>query len=68
MSNPGQAVPIQILKQAIEQSKGVPDPQGSRALMYTVEMMKNEKLYNLEVLYDKATNSIWHFKYSPINP
>jgi RHS repeat-associated protein len=63
MTKPGRAVPIQILKQAINGSKGVADPQGSRALMHTVEMWKNGKAYNLDVLYDKASNSIWHFQY-----
>ena len=68
MANSSRAVPVQILEQAIKSSKGVVDPRGSRALMYTTEMLKNGKVYNLEVLYDKATNSIWHFKYSPIKP
>lgn len=68
MANPGRAVPVQILEQAIKGSKGLADPRGSRALMHTPEMFKNGKAYNLEVLYDKATNSIWNFKYSPIKP
>lgn len=68
MANPGRAVPVQILEQAIKGSKGLADPRGSRALMYTAEMFKNGKAYNLEVLYDKATNSIWHFQYRPIKP
>nr|WP_199156977.1 hypothetical protein [Pedobacter sp. ASV2] len=65
MANSGRAVPIQTLEQAIKSTKGVLDPRGSRALMHTTEMFKNGKAYNLEVLYDKATNSIWHFKYWP---
>ncbi|GAK38131.1 hypothetical protein JCM15093_3440 [Bacteroides graminisolvens DSM 19988 = JCM 15093] len=68
MTNPGRAVPVQILEQAIKGSRGVADPRGSRALMHTIEMWKNGKAYNLEVLYDKTTNYIWHFKYSPIKP
>jgi len=68
MANPGRAVPVQILEQAIKGSKGLADPRGSRALMYTTKMFKNGKAYNLEVLYDKATNSIWHFQYSAIKP
>lgn len=68
MLNPARAVPVQILEEAIKSTKGVVDPRGSRALMHTTEMWKNGKLYNLEVLYDKVTNSIWHFKYSPIKP
>lgn len=63
MANPGRAVPIQILEQAINGTKGVADPRGSRALMHTIEMFKNNVPYNLEVLYDKTTNAIWHFKY-----
>ena len=63
MENPSRVVPVQILEQAIKGSKGVADPKGSRALMHTTEMFKNGKTYNLEVLYDKGTNTIWHFKY-----
>ena len=63
MSNPGRFVPIQILEQAIKNSVGKPDPRGSRALMYTTEMWRNGKRYELEVLYDKVSNSIWHFEY-----
>lgn len=65
MADKNRAVPIQILEQEIKGSKGVVDPKGSRALMHTTEMFKNGKTYNLEVLYDKATNTIWHFKYWP---
>ena len=68
MAEKGRAVPIQILEQTIKGSKGVIDPRGSRALMHTTKMWKNGKAYNLEVLYDEATNSIWHFKYSPVKP
>ncbi|MEN2486653.1 RHS repeat-associated core domain-containing protein [Flavobacterium sp. B11] len=63
MTEPARVVPVQILEQAIKSSKGVVDPRGSRALMHTAEMWRNGKVYNLEVLYDEATNSIWHFKY-----
>lgn len=63
MAQKERAVPIQILQQAIKGTKGVIDPRGSKALMHTTKIWKNGKLYNLEVLYDKATNSIWHFKY-----
>lgn len=68
MAEPGRAVPVQILEQAIKGSKGVADPKGSRALMHSVEMFRNGKPYKLDVLYDKATNTIWHFQYSPIKP
>ena len=63
MVNPARVVPLQILEEAIKGSKGVADPRGSREIMYTTEMFKNGKAYKLEVLYIKASNSIWHFKY-----
>jgi hypothetical protein len=66
MANPRRTVPVQILDQAIKSSKGIADPRGSRALMYTTKMYKNGKPYNLEVLYDNTTNTIWHFQYSNI--
>ena len=66
MAEKGRAVPVQILEQTIKGSKGVADPKGSRALMHNIEMFRNSKAYKLEVLYDKTTNSIWHFEYSPI--
>lgn len=65
MADKNRAVPVQILEQAIKGSKGIADPKGSRALMHTTEMFKNGRTYNLEVFYDKATNTIWHFKYWP---
>ena len=68
MTEKGRAVPVQILEQAIKGSKGVADPQGSRALMHSIEMFRNGKAYKLDVLYDKVTNSICHFQYSPIKP
>ena len=64
MANPARAVPISLLDATIKGSKGVADPRGSKALMYYSELWKNGEKYNLEVLHDKATNSIWHFKYS----
>ena len=64
MQNPDRFVPTQILQDAIKSTKGVPDPRGSNALMYYTTMTKNGKLYNLEVLYDKATNTIYHFEYT----
>ena len=66
MNEYGRFVPVQILDMAIKGSKGVPDTRGSSALRHTVEMMRNGKSYKLEVLYDKQTNSIWHFVYKEI--
>lgn len=66
MDEAGRFVPIQILDDVIKTTKGIPDPKGSRAIMHTIEMVKNGKSYNLDILHDKKTNSIWHFQYSPI--
>ena len=66
MNEYGRFVPVQILDMAIKGSKGVPDTKGSRALRHTVEMMRNGKSYKLDVVYDKQTNSIWHFVYKEI--
>ncbi len=63
MNNPGRFVPVQTLIQAIKEGRARPDPQGTKATMYTIEMFKNGKGYNLEVLYDKASNTILHFLY-----
>ena len=63
MNNASRFVPVQTLKQAIIKGVSRPDPQGSKALMYYTTMYKNGKKYNLEVLYDSATNTILHFKY-----
>ena len=52
----------------IKTTKGLPDLGGSRALMHYSPMWKNGKLYNLEILYDKASNSIWHFQYNALKP
>jgi hypothetical protein len=65
MLDPARKVPIQIMDDVIKNTKGLPDPKGSNALMYYSTMFKNGKQYNLEVLFDKASNSIWHFQYSP---
>ncbi|TLU98952.1 FG-GAP-like repeat-containing protein [Dyadobacter luticola] len=72
-SNPARKVPIHILDDVIKNTKGFADPGGSNALMHYQQIWKNGKPYNLEVLYDKASNSIWHFKYDtralgPLSP
>nr|WP_283245832.1 RHS repeat-associated core domain-containing protein [Ligaoa zhengdingensis] len=63
MQEPGRFVPVQSLIDTIKIGASMPDPQGSQALMYYAELSINSKLYNLEVLYDKFSNTIWHFKY-----
>ena len=63
MGNPGRAVPVHTLIDAIRYGVPTPDPQGTAAMMYTIDMTKNGVAYKLEVLYDKATNTVWHFMY-----
>lgn len=64
MDNPGRYVPVEILKDAILSTKGVADPKGSNALMHYTTMYRGYQKYNLEVLYDEATNTIYHFEYT----
>ncbi len=65
-------IPIQMLDEVIQSPMAaLKDPQGaSNAIMHYSQMWKNGKLYNCEVLYDKATNTISHFQYTqkPIGP
>lgn len=63
MNEPHRFVPLYILEHAINHGIPRPDPQGSASIMYYTTMYKNGKKYNLEVLFDKSTNTIWHFKY-----
>ncbi|MCC5946086.1 MAG: hypothetical protein JJT94_14245, partial [Bernardetiaceae bacterium] len=63
MNNLGRRVPVSILDDAIKSTKGLPDTQGTKALVHYTQMIKNGKLYNLKVLYDKSTNTILHFHY-----
>ena len=63
MNNPARSAPISILKHAITNTDGVLDPKGAKGLMHYTQVIRNGKKYNLEVLYDKATNTIMHFNY-----
>lgn len=63
MKYPNRFVPSQILKQATK-GKAYKDPRGSKAKMYYTTMYKNGKKYNLEVLYNKKDNKIYHFMYT----
>ncbi len=63
MQEPSRFVPISTLIETIKYGIANPDPRGSCAIMYTTEIYKNGKLYQLEVLYDEITNTIWHFMY-----
>ena len=63
MNEKARQVPVQVLIEAIKNGVASPDPQGTDAIMYTIEMIKKGKTYTLEVLYSAATNTIWHFLY-----
>lgn len=65
MSDPNRHVPVQILEDAIRTGTQMPDPKGSNATMYYTPMVRNGKSYNLEILYDTSSNTIYHFKYTP---
>jgi hypothetical protein len=58
MDNPARQVSVQILREAIKSGIPMADPRGSDAIMYYTTM------YNLEVLYHKTTNTIYHFEYA----
>ena len=64
MTEPRRKVPLQFMDDVLKTTKGLPDPGGSRALMHYTPMWKNGTQYNLKILYDQTTNSIWHFKYT----
>jgi len=64
MAESGRQVPVQTLQDAIRYGEPMPDPRGSNATMYYTTMYKNGKMYNLEVLYDEATNTVYHFEYA----
>ena len=64
MEDSARHVPMQTLQDAIRYGEALPDPQGSDALMYYTTMYKDGKMYNLEVLYDEVTNTVYHFKYT----
>lgn len=58
-------IPIQTIIDIIKSPMHVlPDPKGSSAQMYYSRVFKDNKLYNVEVLYDQTKNAVWHFKYT----
>ena len=66
-------VPVSLLKEVIISWKKLPDPKWSSANMYYYTIWKNWKKYNVEVLYDEESNTIWHFLYTnkwiwPLSP
>ena len=64
MGESGRQVPIQTLQDAIRCGEAMPDPRGSNTTMYYTTMYKNGKMYNLEVLYDEISNTVYHFEYA----
>lgn len=64
MTDPNRHIPVQILREVIKTGKATPDPRGSHAIMYYGKMFRGTKPYNVEVLYDKISNTVYHFKYS----
>lgn len=65
MGEASRKIPIHTLNDIIKAPIHVTkDPQGTKALMHYSQMWKNGKQYNVEVLYDKTTSTIMHFKYA----
>ena len=64
MGEDGRLVPIQTLQDAIRYGEVIPAPRGSNATMYYTTIYKNGKMYNLEVLYDEISNTVYHFEYA----
>ena len=64
MGESGRQIPVQTLQDAIGYGQAMSDPRGSNATMYYTTMYKNGKMYNLEVLYDATTNTVYHFEYA----
>jgi hypothetical protein len=63
-NTPSRTVPLDKLINCIKNGVAKPDPQGSTAIMYTLQnVVINGKTYKLEVLFNWATKQIWHFKY-----
>ena len=63
MGEAARALPVQVLIETVKNGAAMSDPQGSRAIMYYSQIFINNKYYNLEVLYDQATNTILHCMY-----
>jgi RHS repeat-associated protein len=64
MENASRFVPVQTLISAIKYGKEMDDARGSTAKMFYTVMYKNGQAYNLEVLYDKGSNTVFHFVYT----
>jgi hypothetical protein len=65
MADPARYVPIEILRDVIKTTKGSPDPRGAAdALVYYSPFFKDGKMYNLKVVYNTVTNTIYHFHFT----
>lgn len=66
LHNRGRVVPMHILEGVVQSPMAIlKDPKNSsNAMMCYSRIWKNGKLYNIEVLYDKAANTILHFRYT----
>ena len=64
LKDPSRKVPIKFIIDCIKHGKARPDPQGTKAIMYTIKnFYRNGKKYKLEVLIDWAKMTVKHFKY-----
>ena len=69
MENPDRYVPLEMQADAIRYGTQTPDPRGSSAMRYTIEMYKfnvktgAHEAYTLEVVFDWQTKTVYHFMY-----
>jgi hypothetical protein len=64
MADAARRVPQHILKLALRFGTRSPDPQGvTGAFSYVIPMIRNGKVYTLEVVIREADNTILHFLY-----
>ena len=66
MEQPERMIPLHVLDEIIKNPMHtLPDPQrATNAFMHYSRLWRNGKLYNAEVLYEKSTNTIYHFLYT----
>jgi LysM repeat protein len=63
MKNSSRYVPVQMQRATIG-GKAYPDPGGSTAKAYYSRMYRNGKMYNLQVVYHRQSNTVYHFHYT----
>lgn len=72
MTEESRWVPVNLLEEVINNPISIaPDPRKMKGFsVYYSQIWRNKKLYNIEVVYNKTTNEIKHFKYTegPIGP